>query len=80
MIAGGLTSTTVLGVSVFTFLTKIDFNKYFGIIFILLVLLIVFGIVLYIVAWLADDFSVYIMVILIILDTQMMIIGKHKYS
>ena len=92
MIAGGLTAATVLVVSIFAFFTKIDFTKYSGIIFILLVLLMIFGIATIIVGFLADDYTRYVMkmiygalgafvmVILLIVDTQMMIIGKHKYS
>ena len=92
MIAGGLTAATVLVVSIFAFFTKIDFTKCGGIIFILLVLLMIFGIATIIVSFLADDFSRYVMkmiygalgafvmVLLLIFDTQMMIIGKHKHS
>ena len=92
MIAGGLTAATVLVVSIFAFFTKIDFTKCGGIIFILLILLMIFGIATIIVSFLADDFSRYVMkmiygalgafvmVLLLIFDTQMMIIGKHKHS
>ena len=95
----------MLVVSIFAFFTKIDFTiqrgdgivikpkgaiKTFA--FFLLILVILTGIVLVLVATLADDFTVYIMMMVygalgalamvfgLIVDTQMMIIGKHKYS
>ena len=92
MIAGGLTTATVLVVSIFAFFTNIDFTKCGGMIFILLILLFIFGIAFSIVVMVADDYTVYVMkmvygalgalvmVFSLIYDTQLMMIGKHKYS
>ena len=92
MIAGGITAATVLVVSIFAFFTKIDFTRCYGIVFILLILLSIFGIAFMFVYFLADDYTIYVMkmiygalgafvmVLCLIIDTQMMLIGKHKYS
>jgi len=92
MIAGGITTATVLVVSIFAFFTKIDFTRCFGFVFILLILLMIFGIACTFVFLLADDYTIYVMkmiygaigafvmVLCLIIDTQMMLIGKHKYS
>ena len=92
MIAGGITAATVLVVSIFAFFTKIDFTRCYGIVFILVILLSIFGIAFMFVVYLADDYTIYVMkmiygalgafvmVLCLIIDTQMMLIGKHKYS
>jgi len=92
MIAGGITTATVLVVSIFAFFTKIDFTRCYGFVFILVILLTIFGIAFLFVVFLADDYTIYVMkmiygalgafvmVLCLIIDTQMMLIGKHKYS
>jgi len=92
LIAGAVTAATVVVVSVFAFFTNIDFTKCGGIFFILVILLCVLGIATTIVFFVADDFTKYVMkmvygavgalvmVLLLIYDTQLMMIGKHKYS
>merc|ERR1719154_167190 len=93
MIAGGLTTITVLVVTIFAFFTKIDFTKCGGIVFIFLILLSIFGLAVTIsYFFLQDDFTKYVlkmvygalgafvMVLCLIYDTQLMMIGKHKYS
>ena len=92
LVAVGLTAGTVVIVSIFAFFTKIDFTKYGGILLILLSFLFLFGITFMFVALFADDYSTYVMkmifgalgafvmIICLICDTQLMLIGKHKYS
>jgi len=92
MIAVGITTATVLVVSIFAFFTKIDFTRCYGFLFILFILLLIFGIAFMFVFFLADDYTIYVMkmiygalgafvmVLCLIIDTQMMLIGKHKYS
>ena len=92
LVAVGLTAGTVVIVSIFAFFTKIDFTKYGGILLIFLLFLFLFGITFMFVALFADDYSKYVMkmifgaigafvmIICLICDTQLMLIGKHKYS
>ena len=92
MLAVGLTAGTVVIVSIFAFFTKIDFTKCGGILCILLVFLLLFGIAFFFVVLFADDYSIYVMkmiygaldafvmILCLIFDTQLMLIGKHKYS
>ena len=92
MIAAGLTTGTVLLVSLFAFFTRIDFTRCIGFLFILTIFLSLFGLAFMLVVWLADDYTIYVMkmiygglgalVILfsLVVDTQMMMIGKHKYT
>jgi len=94
-IAAGITCVTVFIVTAFAFWTNIDFTKCLGFIAVLGILLFVFGAVFAIVAWsgLVKDgytlyalkmvyggFGAFVMVMFLLVDTQMMMIGKHKYS
>jgi len=92
LIAGGITAATVLVVTIFAFFTNIDFTKCIGFAFILGILLTIIGVAFMIVIFLADDYTIYVMkmvygslgalvmVFYLIINTQMMMIGKHKYS
>ena len=62
MIAGGLTTLTVLVVTIFAFFTKIDFTKCGGIVLVFLILLFFFGFAVVIsYFFLEDDFSKYVL-------------------
>jgi len=85
LMAVGITALVVLGLTIFAFQTKIDFTMCNGILFALLLCLMIFGIfcgifrsdimnVVY-ASLGAVIFSIYIVV-----DTQMMMGGKHQYS
>lgn len=85
LIAVGITAIIVLGLTIFALQTKIDFTMMNGILFVLLLCLMIFGIfcaifrsqimnVVY-ASLGALIFSFYIVV-----DTQMMMGGKHKYT
>ncbi|XP_072019961.1 protein lifeguard 1-like isoform X2 [Amphiura filiformis] len=85
LIAAGITGIMVIALTIFAFQTKIDFTMLSGILFVLLIGLIIFGIfalifqndILNIVyaSLGAIIFSVYL-----VFDTQMMLGGSHKYS
>ncbi|PAA93712.1 hypothetical protein BOX15_Mlig011203g2, partial [Macrostomum lignano] len=84
-IAVGVTAFVVLALTIFALQTKIDFTMLSGILFVLLIVLILFGFLCAIIqsrfATLAYSclgallFSVYLVV-----DTQLMLGGKHKYA
>jgi len=95
LLAAGITCITVFVVTAFAFWTNIDFTKCIGFICVLGILLSVFGLVFVIVAWsglVTDGYTLYalkmvygglgafVMVLFLLVDTQMMMLGTHKYS
>lgn len=85
LIAVGVTAIVVLGLTIFAFQTKWDFTACSGIMFVALLVLLVFGILaIFIQNKIVDlvyaSLGALIFSVYIVIDTQMMMGGKHKYS
>jgi hypothetical protein len=86
-LAGGVTVVVTLALTAFSFQTRIDFTRFGGCLFVLLIVLILFGIM---TIFLRHTFPVLRLVyaclgallfcFFLVHDTQLMIGGEHKYS
>jgi hypothetical protein len=87
LLAGGVTVVVTLALTAFSFQTRIDFTRFGGCLFVLLIVLILFGIM---TIFLRHTFPVLRLVyaclgallfcFFLVHDTQLMIGGEHKYS
>jgi len=86
MLAAGLTFAMVLGLTIFAFQTKIDFTQCRSAMFVILFLFIICGILFAFIPYSRQMEIVYggigaaIFSIYLIIDTQMMMGGSHKFS
>ncbi|XP_013395377.1 protein lifeguard 1 isoform X4 [Lingula anatina] len=85
LMAVGITAAVALALTIFAFQTKIDFTMCSGLLFVLLIVLILFGLMCAIFrnhyAYIAyASLGALIFSFYIVFDTQLMIGGKHQYS
>lgn len=85
MYAAAITAVVVLGLTIFAFQTKWDFTMMGGMLFVLLLVLIVFGILAAIfhnkiLSMVYASIGALIFSAYIVFDTQLMLGGKHKYA
>ncbi|XP_074653362.1 protein lifeguard 1-like isoform X2 [Tubulanus polymorphus] len=85
LMAAGITTVVAVGLTIFSFQTKWDFTMCSGALFVLTIVLLVFGIICLIVrnryASIAyASLGALIFAMYLVMDTQMMIGGKHKYA
>ncbi|XP_077993468.1 protein lifeguard 1-like [Glandiceps talaboti] len=85
LIAAGVTAFVALALTIFAFQTKIDFTMFSGILFVLLIVLLVFGFLAIIfrnriLDMVYASLGALIFAGYLVVDTQLMMGGKHKYS
>ena len=85
LVAVGVTAVVVVALTIFAFQTKIDFTIFSGILFVLLICLIVFGFIAIlfpsnILTAVYGSLGALLFSAYLVVDTQMMMGGKHKYS
>ncbi|XP_077862244.1 protein lifeguard 1-like isoform X2 [Saccoglossus kowalevskii] len=85
LIAAGITAVVAFALTIFAFQTKIDFTMFSGIMFVFLIVLICFGILALIfqnriLDMVYASIGALIFAGYLVVDTQMMMGGKHKYA
>jgi len=85
MIAAGVCAIVCLGLTIFAFQTKWDFTACGGIMFVALLILMIFGILCIfirdrILSLVYSSLGALVFSVYIVIDTQMMLGGSHKYS